>query len=199
MPRMRQASLVSNGVGMKIIGVFVQIFAIFAFLTIGSLMIIVSLHVLSMEDALLKVQELYENPAQSFQMGVVGTLFIFVGLAFTKSLVKSIRRDDDVVLYGKWGYITVSLRAIGDLARRGVRKFDVVRDAQIETDVEGNKLRIVVNLTVLAGWNLPELINTIQTDLSERISKMLGGSIEVELIVNVIKIMDQPVVEAEQI
>ena len=183
---------------MKIISVFIQIFAIFAFLTIGSLMIIVSLHVLSMEDALLKVQELYENPWQSFQMGTVGAFFIFVGLIFAKSLVKMIRRDDDMVLYGKWGYVTVSLRAIDDLVRRGVRKFDVVREAQIETDVEGNRLKIVANLTVLAGWNLPELINTIQSELSDRINKLLGGGVELEMIVNVIKIIEQPV-EIEQI
>jgi len=183
---------------MRIVSIFVQIFAIFAFLTIGSLMIIVSLHVLSMEDALLKVQALYEEPARSFQMGVVGSFFIFVGLIFAKSLVKSIRRDDDVVLYGKWGYITVSLRAIDDLVRRSVRKFDVVREAQIETDVDGNRLKIVANLTVLSGWNLPELINTVQSELTERISKMLGGGVELELIVNVIKIVEQPV-EIQQI
>ena len=183
---------------MRIVSIFVQIFAIFAFLTIGSLMIIVSLHVLSMEDALLKVQALYEESARSFQMGVVGSFFIFVGLIFAKSLVKSIRRDDDVVLYGKWGYITVSLRAIDDLVRRSVRKFDVVREAQIETDVDGNRLKIVANLTVLSGWNLPELINTVQSELTERISNMLGGGVELELIVNVIKIVEQPV-EIQQI
>jgi hypothetical protein len=176
---------------MRIVNIFVQIFAIFAFLTIGSLMIIVSLHILSMEDALLKVQELYEKPFRSLQMGVVGSFFIFVGLIFAKSLVKMIRRDDDVVLYGKWGYLTVSLRAIDDLVRRGIRRFDVVRDVQIETDVEGNRLKIVANLTVLSGWNLPELINTIQTELSQRITKVLGGSVELELIVNVIRIIEQ--------
>ena len=178
---------------MKIVNVFVQIFTIFAFLTIGSLMIIVSLHVLSMEDALLKVQDVYENPWKSFQMGLTGILFIFVGLIFTKTLLKGTRRDDDVVLYGKWGYVTVSIKAIDDLVRKALRKFDVVREMQIETDVQGNQLKIVANLTVLAGWNLPELINTIQSELSDRINKLLGGGIELEMIVNVIKIIEQPV------
>ncbi|MBI4358305.1 MAG: hypothetical protein HY584_03315 [Candidatus Omnitrophica bacterium] len=157
-------------------------------------MIIVSLHVLTMEDALLEVQDLYENPWQSFQMGVTGVFFIFVGLIFTKTLVKKTRRDDDVVLYGKWGYVTVSIRAIDDLVRKGLRKFDVVREIHLETEVDGARLKMVANLAVLSGWNLPELINTIQNDLLERLKKMLGGSVEVEFIVNVIKIIDQPVV-----
>ena len=179
---------------MKIINVFVQIFAIFAFLTVGSLMIIVSLHVLSMEDALLKVQDIYENPWKSLQMGGTGIFFIFVGLIFTKTLVKGTRRDDDVVLYGKWGHVAVSIKAIDDLVRKALRKFDVVREMQIETDVQGNRFKIVANLAVLAGWNLPELINTIQNELSERLNKMLGGGVELELIVNVIKIVEQPTV-----
>lgn len=182
---------------MKIVNVFVQIFAIFAFLTVGSLMIIVSLHVLTMEDALLKIQDVYENPWQSLQMGAAGVLFIFVGLVFSKTLVKSARRDDDVVLYGKWGYVTISLRAIDDLVRKILRKFDVVRESQIETRVDANRLKIVANLSVLAGWNLPELINTIQSELSEKINKMLGGGVELDLIVNVIKIVEQPAVAAE--
>ena len=178
---------------MKIVNVFVQVIAIFAFLTIGSLMIIVSLHVLTMEDALLKVQEVYDDPWQSFQMGASGVLFIFVGLIFAKSLVKRVRRDDDVVLYGKWGYVTVSIRAIDDLVRKVLRKFDIVREMQVETDVDGNRLKVVTNLSVLSGWNLPELINAIQGELSERLNKMLGGGVELELIVNVIKIVEEPI------
>lgn len=169
-----------------------QVIAVFAFLTIGSLMIIVSLHVLSMEDALLKVQEVYDDPWQSFQMGATGVLFIFVGLIFSKALVKGIRRDDDVVLYGKWGYVTVSIRAIDELVRKVLRKFDVVREMQIETDADGNRLKVVANLSVLAGWNLPELIHAIQGELSDRLHKMLGGGVELELIVNVIKIVEEP-------
>src|SRR3990167_2346626 len=90
---------------MRIVSIFVQIFAIFAFLTIGSLMVIVSLRVLTMEDALLKVQELYENPWQSLRMGVSGIFFLFVGLVFSKILVKEMRSRGDVVLYSKWGYV----------------------------------------------------------------------------------------------
>lgn len=177
---------------MKIVNVFVQIFTIFAFLTIGSLMIIVSLHVLSMEDALLKVQEVYENPWRLLQMGVTGVFFIFVGLMFTKTLVKGTRREDQVVLYGKWGYVTVSIKAIDDLVRKVLRKFDVVREMQVETDIQGDRLKIAANLSVLAGWNLPELINTIQNELSERLNKMLGGGVELELVVNIVKIIEQP-------
>src|SRR3989338_8032954 len=117
---------------MKLFNVFILIFTIFAFLTIGSLMMIVSLHVLTMEDAVLKVQDIYDNPWTSFQTGLTGVVFLFVGLIFTKTLVKTIKPDDDVMIYGKWGYMSVSLKAIDDLVKRILRKFDVVKEFQVE-------------------------------------------------------------------
>ncbi len=176
---------------MKIFNVFIYIFAVFAFLTVGSLMIIVSFHILSMEDALLKVQYLYDDSWKSFQTGITGLLFIIVGLILSKSLVKLIRRDDDVVLYGKWGHMTVSIRAVNQLVDRVLRKFDIIKERKMETNVEGNKLKITADLAVVSGWNLPELINAIQSDISGRLNKMLGGEVELELAVNVIKILEQ--------
>lgn len=175
---------------MKIINVFVYIFAVFAFLTVGSLMMIVSLHVLSMEDALLKVQYIYDDPWKCFQMGITGVLFIIVGLILSKTLVKLIRRDDDVVLYGKWGYMTVSIRAVNELVQKVLRKFDIIKEMKTETNVDGNKLRINADLSVVSGWNLPELINTIQSDVSSRLNKMFGGEVDLELAVNIIRILE---------
>lgn len=175
---------------MKIFNFFVYTFAVFAFLTVGSLMMIVSLHVVSMEDALLKVQYVYDDPWKCLQMGVTGVLFIFIGLILSKTLVKLIRRDDDVVLYGKWGYMTVSIRAVNELVQKVLRKFDVIKELKTETNVEGTKLKISADLSVVSGWNLPELINAIQNDVSGRLNKMFAGEVELELAVNVTKILE---------
>ena len=177
---------------MKILNIFVPIFVIFAFLTIGSLMIIVSLQVLTMEDALLKVQELYENPWQSAKMGASGIAFILAGLYFSRILVKELRPNDDVVLYGKWGPVSISLGAIDGLIRRVLRKFEVVRDVKVKTDVEGNHLKIAAQLSVAEGWNVQELMHTIQKELGDRVQKILGGDIELEVAVTVARIMDEP-------
>ena len=61
---------------MKVTSALAQLFAIFSFLTLGSLMIIVSLHLLAFDDAILKLQEIYQNPWRSVQVGVVGLVFI---------------------------------------------------------------------------------------------------------------------------
>lgn len=176
---------------MRVIYVFVLIFAIFAFLTIGSLMVIVSLQVLTMEDALLKVQELYENPWQSLRMGASGIAFLFVGLVFAKILVKEMRSGSDVVLYGKWGYVSVSIKAIESLVRKGLGRFQAVREARIKTDVDGTRLKIRVDLTVSRDWDLSTLTNTIQNELAQRISRLVGEGVELEIAVHIGKIIEQ--------
>jgi len=156
-------------------------------------MVIVSLRVLTMEDALLKVQELYENPWQSLRMGVSGIFFLFVGLVFSKILVKEMRSRGDVVLYSKWGYVSVSMKAIKDLVRKGLRKFDTVRDARIKTDVDGTRLKIRVELTVSSDWDLSALTNMIQNELAQRIGRLVGEGVELEIAVHVVKVIEPPV------
>jgi len=93
---------------MKVFNFFIFVFAIFSFLTLGSLMLIVALHILSVEDALLKVREVYADGWMSLQTGFLGLLFITVGLAFTKMLVKKGREQDAVIVQSEMGPIVVS-------------------------------------------------------------------------------------------
>jgi len=86
--------------------------------------------------------------------------------------------------------MAVSLQAMDDLVQKIIRKYDVVKKLQSDIHVEGNKMKVIAKLTVISGWNLPELINTIQTELSKKLNKMLGGGVELELDVNVNKIID---------
>ena len=63
---------------MKVINAFAHIFAIFAFLTIGSLLMIVAFHILSLPDAQRQLEEFYSTPWRSVQTAVVGMVFIGV-------------------------------------------------------------------------------------------------------------------------
>ena len=107
--------------------------------------------------------------------------------------VKELRPGDDVVLYGKWGPVRISLGAIEDLVRKTVRKFEIVRAIKVKTDVEGSHLKIVANISVSAGWNVQEVIDTIQKEMGVRVQKMMGGDIDLEVTIHVIKIISEPV------
>src|SRR3989338_7417138 len=111
---------------MKVMNAFAQVFAIFAFLTLGSLLILVALHILSLEDALFKVREVYEDPAKSLQSGMSGTLFIFVGLIFSKMLLKKGRHSEAIIFQSEIGQMVVSVKAIEDVVKKVLKRFHIV-------------------------------------------------------------------------
>ena len=65
---------------MKVVHFFIHIFSVLVYLTIGSLLVIMALHIVSIEDVFTAVRDVYGgfwNAAQTFGIGV---LFIVTGL-----------------------------------------------------------------------------------------------------------------------
>ena len=174
---------------MKVINFLFEVFCIFALLTLGSLLIIVAFHILPMEDALIKVQEIYESGARQFQIGLTGFVLIACGLMLTKMLVKKTRTEDDLlVVDGETGRMTITSRAVSDLTQRILKRFDAVRESSISTLFEQDKLHITASIHVLPGWDLTELTSIIERDVKTRVSKMLGGKIPVSIVIRISKV-----------
>lgn len=166
---------------MKVFNFFAHIFSIFAFLTIGSLLIIVSLHILSLEDAVLKLRELYASPKQSFEAGCIGITFIVIGLTFARMLVKKGRDADAVIYQTESGPLVVSVTAIEDSVRKVVKRFNLVKDVKIKTFIHGKDVELRMRLVLWAGGRVPELLTQVQEEVYLRIKKLLGPENKLEV------------------
>ncbi|HTL47026.1 MAG TPA: hypothetical protein VL688_03075 [Verrucomicrobiae bacterium] len=175
---------------MKVINVFAQIFAIFSFLTLGSLLIIVALHVLSVEDAIYKIRELYDSPLKSVQTGIVGLFFIVVGLIFSKMLVKKGRESDAIIFQSEIGPMIVSVTAVEDIAKKALKRFHMVKEGKIKTMIHGKDLEIKIRLVLWSGAGVPKLMAEIQDEVGQRVRKILGPDNRLEVICDVIRIED---------
>ena len=175
---------------MKVVNVFAQIFAILAFLTLGSLLIIVAIHILSVDDAVLRIREVYASPWRSFQAGVVGLLFIAVGLAFSKMLVKQGRESETLIFQSDIGPIVVSVTAIEDVIKKVLKHFHIVKDWKVKTLFQGKEVKIKLRLILWSGAQLPELLNEIQSEIRTRVRKMLSQENLVEVACEVQRIED---------
>jgi uncharacterized alkaline shock family protein YloU len=160
----------------KVISVFINVFSILVFLTLGSFFIIIALHIVSQDDALRAVNEIYSEPLRSLQAGLMGFLFIFVGLSFAKFLIKNTKGDDALVFHGENGTITVAVSAIEDLVRKVLRKFQSVKAVKIKTVIHEKNLSLRIKLTVYSGVLIPEVVREVQNEIKERLEKMLGVS-----------------------
>jgi len=177
----------------KLLNLFVDVFCILVFLTLGSLMVIVAFHILPMEDALIKVQTIYESGFQSGQLAITGFALIVVGLALSKAFIKKTRAGDDfLVVESDAGRLTVTFSAISELTQRVLKKFEVIRQSSVSTSYERRELKIVASIHILPGWNLSELTRTIERDVKERVVKMLHCQMPISVMVNVVKIEEAP-------
>ncbi len=175
---------------MKVVHVFANAFATFAFLTVGSLLVLVSIHLLSLDDALFEVQALYTSAEKCLQTGLLGTLFICAGLIFAKSLVKSGRDSDAVVVASEMGPIVVSALALEDVGRKVCKKFHLVKECKSKAFIHGKKVEMKLKFHLWSGSHVPELLAEIQEQICLRVKKLIGSEYKIEISCDVLKIDD---------
>ena len=173
---------------MKVINAFASLFAVLAFLTLGSLLLMVALHLLSQQDALLRVQEIYASPWRSLQTGMVGLLFILVGLAFAKMLLKRGRESDVIIFQGEMGPIVISTTAIDDIVKKVLKRFSLVKEWKIKTLIEGRDVEIKLRLILWSGGDVPLFLNTLQQEIRDKLRKILGPEGRLEILCDVLGI-----------
>lgn len=180
---------------MKVVHFFIHVFSVLVYLTLGSLLLIMALRIVSMEDVLRSVGDVYGNFWSGFQTFVLGFLFICVGLAFAKILVTRARSEGTLVYQGNMGRITVSLSAIEDIARKALKKFLVVRDCKVKTHLEDSELHIILRLTLWSALNIPDIVREVQEEVRQKLIRVLGMEYPVEIKAEVVKVEEHRVDE----
>jgi len=177
---------------MKVFNFFIDTFCIFALLTLGSLMMIVSLKILPLEDALIKLQDLYDSGPERFQIGVAGFVFIVAGLTLTKAMVKKMRGEDEFLVIGESGQTTLRFSAVNEMIQRSLKKFDSIRSCNVSSSFEQQVLKVNLELIAASSVDLQTLKPLIQNEIKEKISKILGYDILINVSINVSKIVESP-------
>jgi uncharacterized alkaline shock family protein YloU len=173
---------------MKVINAFSTLFAVLSFLTLGSLTMMVALHLLSVEDAVAKIQEIYASPWRSLQTGMIGLLFIFVGLTFAKSLIKRGHQTEALIFQGEIGPIVVSTVAIEDVIKKILKRFHLVKGWKTKTSIDGRDVEIKLKLVLWSGGDVPSLLGGIQQEIRDRLRKILGAESRIEISCDVVRI-----------
>jgi len=173
---------------MKIVNASATLFAVLAFLTLGSLLLMVGFHLLSAEDAVLSIREIYANPWRSLQTGGLGLLFISVGLTFAKMFIKRGRETEAIIFHGEMGPIVISSLALDESVKKVLRRFSLVKDWKVKTGIDGRDVEIKLRLVLWSGENVPDLLNAIQQEIRDRIRKIIGPEGKLEILCDVIRV-----------
>ncbi len=178
---------------MKPLSLFALVFTIFAFLTLGSLLLIVAFHILVLDDAITQLSLIYDSSWQSFQTGIVGFVFIAVGLGFTRALIKQRRQEEALIYQSEIGPIVVSITAIEDVVRKVLKHFHLIKEWKVKTLIRDNNVEIRLRLVLWSGARIQGLLAEVQEEVRQRVRKILGGENRLEILCDVHRIEDHEV------
>jgi len=170
---------------MKIFDLFLKVFSVFAFLTIGSLLLMVSLRIVGLEDIIRDISSIYSEPFLSAQTFFVGLFFVVLGLAFAKILIKQTRYAGGIVYTGPQGRTTVSVFAIEDIVRKVLKKKPEINDFSLKCRGYEKKAEIKIRLKLQADVQVPQFSDAIQTDIRTRLKKILDLEEEIEIYIEI--------------
>ncbi|MBI4430462.1 MAG: hypothetical protein HY587_01965 [Candidatus Omnitrophica bacterium] len=173
---------------MKITSFFVNLCSVFILLTLGSLLTIISFHLVALEDLTFAVRETYNSPWKLLQLGSFGLLMIVLGLAFAKTLIKA--TDGSVVVYeSNNGQVRVAVETIHETLRKAMKKYTVLKQHKIKIAVDHQHVEVKIKITLWMGVDAADFVRLLQDELYNVLSKLLGEGSEIEVIVDVVGVV----------
>ena len=113
-----------------------------------------------------------------------------VGLSFARTLVKNGRETDALIISGENGPIVLTMTAIEDAVKKVLKKFHLIKDWKIKSEVRGKSLYIKMHFVLWSGSKIPELLSEVQREVTIRLSKLITSENRVEVACDVLRIED---------
>ncbi|PIQ87225.1 MAG: hypothetical protein COV74_01505 [Candidatus Omnitrophica bacterium CG11_big_fil_rev_8_21_14_0_20_45_26] len=167
---------------MKFLNFLIDIVGVFTFLTIGSLMLIVAFQILPMEDALIKLQMIYEVGFERIRFALTGIFLILLGLSLARVLIKKSKAEDDFfAVDGDVGRITVTFSTINQLSQKVLKSFDYIRHPVLTSRYLNGLLKVEIKAPMVVGQDLEKVRKQIEAEISQRIKKVLKCELPIEV------------------
>lgn len=144
-----------------------------------------SLRIVDIQDVITSIEGVYGSISGGAQTFLLGIIFIFVGLAFARILIKKGQVEDALIFRGTKGMVSISLSALEDVTRKSLKKFLLVKTSVVKCHIEDERLEILVRLTLWSTMNIPGVIRQIQEEIRVKILKLLGQEYDFEIKVDI--------------
>ena len=157
---------------MKISQIILIIVAAIVFLMLGCfLFFCVFIGLSSIEDVLKDVYRLY---AHRFIAGFVGAIFLSMGYAIVKFLIKSTYKDELFITEDGAGRTSVALVAVEDIIRKALKKYANIKRFKFKVRVRNKVLVATINLVLLEGKAASEVVSEVKEKLMKKLRNFVG-------------------------
>ena len=161
------------------------IFYTVIFIIIGTGFIAISLDFIELNE----VMAFYESYNLKTSVGLVGALFILVGLLITHFTFGGIQRERTIAFNTPDGQVVISLSAIENFVKKLANQLPEIKDMRSSVFASKKGVNISTRISLWSDANIPDVTERIQSIIKNKVQDMLGIEESITTKVHVIKIV----------
>ena len=144
------------------------------YLAIGGTLIILALNVFSLDQIIEGVNFLYNDQNLKMAMGVIGMMFILIGMLSAQISFGKMHREKTIAFENPDGQVVVSLTAIEEFIKRMVKEMPQVKELKSTVTASKKGIDVISRATLFSDSNIPEITEKIQSMIKTKLLEMLG-------------------------
>ncbi len=159
------------------------------YLVIGGTLIILALNVFSLDQIIEGVNFLYSDQNLKLAMGVIGIMFILIGILSAQISFGKMQREKTIAFENPDGQVVVSLAAIEEFIKRMIKEMPQVKELKSTVTAGKKGIDVISRATLFSDSNIPEITEKIQSMIKTKLLEMLGIEEAISVKIHVAKLL----------
>jgi uncharacterized alkaline shock family protein YloU len=155
----------------------------------GLLLITLSVNIISPQQWADAISYIGDSLGAQVAAGAVGALFVLIGLVAPYRQAKSMKRGRVLSFQNPDGEVTVSLNAIEEYIHKIAKGIPGIKDVRSKVDITKRGIDVITDVALSAGSNIPQVTETIQTEVRDKVQGMLGIEEKINVKMHIKKVM----------
>ncbi len=174
---------------MNIFKSFIILLYLVLYLVIGGALIVLALNAFSLDQITEGVNFLYNDQNLKMAMGVIGIMFILIGILSAQISFGKMHREKTIAFENPDGQVVVSLAAIEEFIKRMVKEMPQVKELKSTVTASKKGIDVVSRATLFSDSNIPEITEKIQSMIKTKLLEMLGIEETIGVKIHVAKLL----------
>ncbi len=174
---------------MNIFKSFIILLYLVLYLVIGGALIVLAFNVFSLDQIIEGVNFLYTAQNLKLAMGVIGIMFILIGILSAQISFGKMHREKTIAFENPDGQVVVSLAAIEEFIKRMVKEMPQVKELKSAVTASKKGINVISRATLFSDSNIPEITEKIQSMIKTKLLEMLGIEEAISVKIHVTKLL----------
>ncbi|MBL7084734.1 MAG: alkaline shock response membrane anchor protein AmaP [Candidatus Omnitrophica bacterium] len=159
---------------MRALGVIVVFICTLVFAVIGGLLVAFSFSLFTLADLTNLLTQTFQVQNIHLIIAGIGLFLIIASISTAQITLGKMQREKTIAFNNPDGQVTVSLSAIEDFIKRLSSSMTEIRDLRSNVIAGKKGIEINARVSLWADVNIPQITETIQVIIKNRIQEMLG-------------------------